>query len=323
MTKPLLSICIPTYNRRSTLQATLESVISQVQHSDSIELCISDNASTDGTTQLITDYQEKYSYIRYSRNTANLGFDGNISACINQSNGKYISFLSDDDIVLPGHYQRIIEEIISKSPSIIYTNHYPFRDDALTNKSAFLHQQEDMLFEVGRDFLLFAGLGFISALTLKSEYAKHFLGDLAGIDGTSHLELAARIALSTDGPFSFIGTSAIKARSPLKHTYNAVTYCCVNVAKVYHVLGEEALLDQNTTKSRICEIIRHDLPRCIASVRCEVDDSSFSSQVPAIIETFGRYASFYWYAYPVILLPQKILKMICVGLQNMKRRYMH
>ena len=45
---PLLSICIPTYNRAQFLDVSLRELISQASEiSDSIEIVISDNASTD------------------------------------------------------------------------------------------------------------------------------------------------------------------------------------------------------------------------------------------------------------------------------------
>ena len=51
---PLLSICIPTYNRRDFLETCLRSVVEELErHPDtSIEVVVSDNASTDGTREL-------------------------------------------------------------------------------------------------------------------------------------------------------------------------------------------------------------------------------------------------------------------------------
>ena len=43
----ILTIGIPTYNRRKTLEKTLNSVLSQI--TNEVELIVSDNASTDDT----------------------------------------------------------------------------------------------------------------------------------------------------------------------------------------------------------------------------------------------------------------------------------
>jgi len=59
---PLLSICIPTYNRASYLEATLESITRQpvFQNTREVEIAISDNCSTDDTPAIISAFQAKY-----------------------------------------------------------------------------------------------------------------------------------------------------------------------------------------------------------------------------------------------------------------------
>ena len=58
MKKKLLSICIPTYNRKVFLKENIDAILSQVTpgFEDLIELCISDNASDDGTLELLKEY---------------------------------------------------------------------------------------------------------------------------------------------------------------------------------------------------------------------------------------------------------------------------
>lgn len=59
---PLLSICIPTFNRAPFLESTLDSLTRQAvfQSSDEVEIVVSDNASTDGTARIIAAFREKY-----------------------------------------------------------------------------------------------------------------------------------------------------------------------------------------------------------------------------------------------------------------------
>lgn len=50
---PLLSICIPTYNRSTYLRESIESIIHQSEFiSGDVEIVISDNASTDNTENI-------------------------------------------------------------------------------------------------------------------------------------------------------------------------------------------------------------------------------------------------------------------------------
>ena len=56
MNEPLLSICIPTYNRAAILQETSRLLIRAIKesgHLSEVEICISDNASTDRTPDVI------------------------------------------------------------------------------------------------------------------------------------------------------------------------------------------------------------------------------------------------------------------------------
>ncbi len=64
--KPLVSICIPTYNRAAYLKKSFDSLIAQERFGE-IEVVISDNASDDGTKELCEKYCKKYKNIKYFR----------------------------------------------------------------------------------------------------------------------------------------------------------------------------------------------------------------------------------------------------------------
>ena len=71
MKKPLLSICIPTWNRSEYLRICLDSLIGQPEFfTEDVEIIISDNYSPDeGATETLgKEYAEKYENIYYFRN---------------------------------------------------------------------------------------------------------------------------------------------------------------------------------------------------------------------------------------------------------------
>lgn len=92
----LLSICIPTYNRKDCLIQCLESIVNKQDLSE-IEIVISDNASSDGTNEIMKEYLIKYPNIIYFRNDENIGFDKNVLKVISLASGKYCLFIGDDD----------------------------------------------------------------------------------------------------------------------------------------------------------------------------------------------------------------------------------
>lgn len=94
-----LSICIPTYNRAPYLKVLLDSILKQIDPNYPVEICISDNASTDNTKSLISSYKKKYGHITYFRSKKNMGFDCNCLKSIAIAHGNYCWLMGDDDKV--------------------------------------------------------------------------------------------------------------------------------------------------------------------------------------------------------------------------------
>jgi len=108
---PKLSICIPTYNRLAYLREAVDSVLSQAEGQD-IELVISDNASSDGTEEYVSNLKDKtHVPLVYHRNEQNFGFDRNILKIVELAQGEYCWILGDDDLALPGALRRLVDHL--------------------------------------------------------------------------------------------------------------------------------------------------------------------------------------------------------------------
>lgn len=118
--KPVLSICIPTFNRADLLEALLDNLqVECAQVIGLIEVVVSDNASTDQTQEVVRRCRLP---IVYGRNKENIGFSGNLlNVTCNLASGEYVWVLGDDDVVLPGGVLRIIDSI-KNAPDVSY--HY-------------------------------------------------------------------------------------------------------------------------------------------------------------------------------------------------------
>lgn len=99
---PFLSICIPTYNRADNLDICLQAIFSQLEDTVSVEVLVSDNASTDNTREVVERYAARYPVLRYSCNAANIGADRNIYQVMQQAQGKFIKMQGDDDYWVEG-----------------------------------------------------------------------------------------------------------------------------------------------------------------------------------------------------------------------------
>ncbi len=107
-----LSICIPTYNREEYLEELIISIVDQVTADvkEKIEICISDNASTDGTEKMIRKYC-KYIDITYHKNAQNIGPDSNYLKAVDLAKGEYCWLMGSDDAINSNSIEYILNEI--------------------------------------------------------------------------------------------------------------------------------------------------------------------------------------------------------------------
>ena len=110
--KVLLSICIPTCNRGSILDTVILNYITNEEFDDSVELVISDNASTDNTEEIVKEIIKKYpsKKISYYKNDENIGAK-NFFAVISRAKGKYAK-ISNDYIYMTNEGLKVLKENI-------------------------------------------------------------------------------------------------------------------------------------------------------------------------------------------------------------------
>lgn len=99
--KPLVSIAIITYNQREFLRECIESCL--LQDYENTEIVVADDASTDGTQDMLREYDKKYPgkfILRLSEK--NQGITKNSNQAHFACSGKYIAWMGGDDLMLPG-----------------------------------------------------------------------------------------------------------------------------------------------------------------------------------------------------------------------------
>ena len=99
--KPLVSVCVLTYNHEKYIRQCLEGIMSQ-KCSFPFEVLIHDDASSDGTAEIIREFEERYpDVIKPIYETENQYSKGmaNISALFNfpRAAGRYIAMCEGDD----------------------------------------------------------------------------------------------------------------------------------------------------------------------------------------------------------------------------------
>jgi glycosyltransferase involved in cell wall biosynthesis len=108
---PVLSICLPTFNRARYLDCLLRDLAADIgELGFSYELLIGDNASVDDTPDVVRRYEDQLS-IRYFRRPENLGAYHNISKLLGAAQGRYAVYVGDDDLLIPGTLGRYIAHL--------------------------------------------------------------------------------------------------------------------------------------------------------------------------------------------------------------------
>lgn len=99
-----VSIVIVTWNGRQIVSECLESLI-QYRDDTGIETVVVDNASTDGTPEMI---RERHPHVQLIQNSTNLGFAKANNLGIKACKGKYIALVNSDVQILSGCLEKMI-----------------------------------------------------------------------------------------------------------------------------------------------------------------------------------------------------------------------
>src|SRR5205085_7814671 len=111
MSGPLVTVIIPTYNRRRWIGECLDSVRAQTY--PRVETLVVDDCSTDGTAEWLRS-DPRYAFARVRRQPENGGAARARNAGIRMARGELIAFIDSDDMLAPTHIERAVEAFGSR-----------------------------------------------------------------------------------------------------------------------------------------------------------------------------------------------------------------
>src|SRR5262249_59105555 len=103
---PLVSICIPTYNGSAFLRQCLDSALAQADAD--LEVVVLDDASHDGTVEIVQEYAQHDRRVRFHQNSENRGSVGNQNRCIDHARGEWIKQLFQDNNLAPDYAASLV-----------------------------------------------------------------------------------------------------------------------------------------------------------------------------------------------------------------------
>jgi glycosyltransferase involved in cell wall biosynthesis len=158
---PRLSVGLPVYNGEKYLAESLDDLLGQSY--EDFELIISDNDSTDGTSDICLQYAKEDSRIRYVRRLRNVGAIPNHTYVFNQSHGELFKWVSADDRYARDLFQSCVDALdeypdvvlahswtgaIDRTGAVTQAHQYPLATDSPRAPVRF----RSMLFGTGDDY---------------------------------------------------------------------------------------------------------------------------------------------------------------------------
>lgn len=116
VSRPKVTVCIPTYNYGRFIEETLESVLTQ-DFTD-YELLVVDDCSSDNTVSLVKAYEQRDDRVKLVVNPCNLGMVQNWNHCIELAQGEYIKFVFGDDVLSSSNALRRMVDKLDEDESV-------------------------------------------------------------------------------------------------------------------------------------------------------------------------------------------------------------
>ncbi|MET9260743.1 glycosyltransferase [Amycolatopsis sp. NPDC004079] len=159
-TAPRLTIGLPVYNGEEFLGEALDALLGQTY--EDFELIISDNASEDGTEEIVRKYAQEDSRIRYLRQQRNIGATPNHNVLLDQARGELFKWASHDDLYGRELLAKCVEALDARPEMIVAHSHQAIIDEngAVTVPLDYRHKTDaprpsvrfkSLLFEPGGD----------------------------------------------------------------------------------------------------------------------------------------------------------------------------
>jgi glycosyltransferase involved in cell wall biosynthesis len=114
-----LSILIPVYNVERHLEPCVDSLL-QGNTSDSVEVLLIDDGSTDNSPAICDALEQKYDVVSVIHKP-NGGLSDARNAGLDKATGRYVTFIDSDDFVKEGYIAAVLEETKTNCDLIVYS----------------------------------------------------------------------------------------------------------------------------------------------------------------------------------------------------------
>jgi len=159
MFKPLVCICMPCFNNEKTIYKSLKSVLDQDY--DNVRVKVFDNASTDGTRDIIKGFVEAGYEIELFERCSTVSLEENFTTCIENAEGLYSGIFHADDMYEKNIVAHQVNYLNSHLESVaVYTHSYNIDENDSMLGERFIPYELRHQEELELDEMLFTSLTF-------------------------------------------------------------------------------------------------------------------------------------------------------------------
>ena len=265
---PILTVCIRTHNQEQFIAQALDSVLMQITGFE-FEIIISDDASSDGTVEILKEYQDAYpDKVRLLLNETNMGGPENLKRVIEASNAKYVTCLDGDDFYTDDYKLQKQVEILEAHPEYAACFHNTWYADSKGRLCGLFNRPDFHAIHDAREFIRERWFVPIHSAVLRREYIEfpEWYNTVMNDDYVVHLSVAKH------GPYFYMPDVMVAYR----HHSN-------NTSRAYH--------DLILTDTQLCTILENmkplypaeyatDFDARIAEYRAEIQDLQLLQSQP-------------------------------------------
>jgi len=136
---PRITVVTPSFNQAPFLRDTIESILGQGY--PDLEYIIMDGGSTDGSVEIIKEYER---HLAYWCSAPDGGQSGAINAGFARSTGAILAWLNSDDYYLPGTLRTVAQNLDTSRPELFLGNclHFNEGDPKIRGSDVALRHQQ-------------------------------------------------------------------------------------------------------------------------------------------------------------------------------------
>jgi GT2 family glycosyltransferase/Tfp pilus assembly protein PilF len=214
--EPVISVIVPTYNRKDSLAEAIQSILHQTI--SYYEIVVVNDAGED-VVDVIKAFDDPR--IKYYSHQTNKGLAATRNTGIENAKGKYIALLDDDDVYYPDHLETLVTYLEHDETKIAYTDAYRVTQEMQNGKYVTINKDIPFSFDFSKAMLLYQNIAPVQCFM----FEKSCLDEIGLFDETlpAHEDWDIWIRLSFKYDFHHIKKITSEFRQRTDHSNMTTT----------------------------------------------------------------------------------------------------